>query len=326
MKWIRLLLAISLLFAGGCDQKPEKVYHPPTLSGVAYVLGEANHLAVMDLATFALSRLKLDRPVADIAVTGGKLYLLAKDGSLLTMDPSNGKTTVLGRPLTDGIGMTLAPDGSLWLLSSTALCHWQPPATLVKRLALPTPASSLFFDAAHGLLVLVNRKSSSLAVFDPSTRKVEKRFAPIGNSVHSGASFPGQQEYWIAEGNEYRNGKPYGVGYIKKGPAMPGGINVIDAVSGKQTDFIMLGGNVEDVVFGPAGKKAYLAVSQLPAYIEASLVVVDTAQRRELAEIRVCDRCHEQEGINIGRSRLLVRSLAIDWTKGQKITGKEEKQ
>lgn len=323
MKLLRLLLAVALLIAGGCQRKQKQSYHPQTLTGTAYVLGQANHLAVLNLATAAVSRLDLDRPIADIAVAGGKLYLLAKDGTLLARDPSGRKTTVLGRPLKGGLAMTPAPDGSLWLLSATALCHWRPPATLVKKIPLPIAATSLFFDADRHRLVLIDRKSSSLAVFDPSTLKEEKHFTQIGNSVHRGANFPGHGEYWIAEGNEYRNGKPYGVGYVKKGPANPGGINIIDAASGKQTDFIVLGGNVEDIVFGPAGKKAYAIASLLPTNIEATLAVVDTAQRRDRARFRICDSCHQLKGVNIKRKRLLVRSLTIDWTKGNKTTQKE---
>ncbi len=318
--WRVLLLCCLFLLLAACGQQEEAVeYQPPKATGTAYVLGEdTDHLAVLDLATTRLTRLSLDRALVDLAIRQGRLLGLAPDGALVAIDRQTGATSVIAQPLTSGVAMS--PGGAaneLWLLGAKEICRYRLGQGIDQRYPLPAPATSLFFDQQKKRLVLIDRASGKLAVFDPASLKVEAAFPFAGNSVHHGAQFPPNGEYWIAEGNEYMNGEPYGVGYAKDKPAMPGGVNVIDPATGKQTDFLMLGGNVVDIAFSPDSSKAYVAISQLPAYIEATLSLLDTASRRVRAEFRLCDACHIEEGVEPGRERLLLRALALDWSGGQ---------
>ncbi len=321
-----LLLCGVLLLLAACGQQEEAVeYRPPQVAGTAYVLGEeTGHLAVLDLGTARLTRLVLDRPLVDLAMRQGRLLGLGADGTLVEIDRQTGATTALARPLDSGLAMCPAGEAdALWLLGTKELCRYLLGKGIDHRYPLPAPATSLFADLKNERLVLIDREGGRLALFDPATLQVEKTLPFAGNSVHHGAQFPPSGEYWIAEGNEYMNGEPYGVGYAKDKPAMPGGINVIDPATGRQTDFLMLGGNVVDIAFSPDNTKAYAAISQLPAYIEATLSLIDTAGGRVRAEFRLCDACHLEEGVDPGRERLLVRALALDW-EGGRTAGKEE--
>jgi len=308
------LLVVGLLVLSACDRQPTEEYTPPQVAGIAYVLGDCDHIAVLDLATGGIARLKPNTPLVDIALSGDDLVGLTPDGALVTIDRTAGTTTVIERPLRTGQAMAEgAADGELWLLGKEELCHYRLGRGIEQRYSLPAPATSLFFDSKRSRLVLIDRPSSKLVVFDPQTLTTEKTLPFAGNSVHHGRTLPPTAEYWIAEGNEYMNGEPYGVGYAKDHPAMPGGINVIDPATGKQTDFIMVGGNVVDIAFSPDGQKAYVAVSQLPEYTEATLSLINTAERRVRAEFRLCDACHMEQGVEPEREHILVRALTVDW-------------
>ncbi len=318
----RLILATILLLFAGCDQQPEEVYVPPVFSGTAYVLGDGDHIAVLDLGSARLRRLKVEQTVVDLALTGDRLYALGQDGTLLRLDRETGRAESLDRPVQQGMAMATDRDGSLWILGKKEICQYTPARGIEKRFPLPAPATSLFFDQDSSRLMLIDRPASTITVFDPATLKTEKTIRPVGNSVHHGVAFPGHNELWVAEGNEFMDGEPYGIGYAKDHPAMPGGINVIDTSTGRQTDFIIVGGNTVDITFDPAGEKAYAVVSRLPEYIEATLSVVDTGQRRVRAEFRLCDACHAEEGVELENRDAEVRAMVIDWqqTGGRKAS------
>lgn len=306
-----LFCTLLLGLLAGCDQTPDQVYTPPVLSGKAYVLAEADHLAVVDLASTALTRIKMDKQGLDLAIVKGQLYVLAEDGSIATLQDDK----TLG-PWQDGvpggIAMVAAADHSLWVLGPKALTQLVPGQGPGKTVPIEEGYSSLFVGEGPETLWLVNREKATATPFTLTTATSGPAIARVGNSVHKGKNFPGVGELWLAEGNETMDGAPYGVGYAPKGQvAMPGGINVIDLKSGKQSDFIMVGGNVVDLTINPGQGKAYAAVSQHPDYIEATMSVMDTKSRRVTAELRLCQSCHVEEKVTLKDGEGKVRALAI---------------
>lgn len=305
-----LILAASLF---GCDQTPEQVYTPPVLSGKAYVLAAADHIAVVDLATTALSRIKMDKQALDLAIINKQLYVLAADGTLATIKDDT-SLNPWQEVVPSAVAMTAAPDNkSLWILADKEVRQFIPGQTNAgKSIPIETNYSSLFFGTGPETLWLVNRQESTATPLNLDTAKVGPAVANIGNSVHNGLAFAGPNELWIAEGNEYMNGEPYGVGYAPYGTsAMPGGINVIDLNTGSQGDFIMVGGNVVDLSADLAQGKLYSVTSQLPEYVEATLSLIDIKTRRVTAELRLCQSCHQEHDILLEKGEGKVLALAV---------------
>lgn len=312
MRFLRLIPAFFLIASlAGCDQKPDQVYTPPSLSGKAYVLADgADHIVIGDLATTALSRIKMDKQALDLAIVNKQLYVLAADGTLATLASDN----TLGpwqEGLAGAVAMSAGPGNTLWLLGKTELKQYVPGQGPGKTVAIAGDYSSLFPGEGEDTVWLVSRQKSTATPFNPTTAQTGAPVAMLGNSIHHGRIFPGANELWIAEGNEYMNGEPYGVGYAVSGPAMPGGINVIDLKTGVQSDFILVGGNVVDLAIDPSQQKAYAAVSQLPDYNEATVSVIDTKHRRGSAEMRLCQPCHLEQNVPLKKGQGLVKALAI---------------
>lgn len=308
-KIIPCLLLVT--FLSGCDQTPDQVYTPAVLTGKAYVLAAADHIAVVDLANADLTRIKLDKQGVDLAIANKQLYVLAADGSLASLkDESTLAPWQEGLP--GAVAMTAGPDNSLWLLGKKELQQFVPGQGPGTSLPLAGEYSALFFGADPATIWLVSREASTATPLNLSTNTLGSAITAIGNSVHHGQAFPGQGELWLAEGNEYMNGEPYGVGYTTEGrPAMPGGLNVIDLKTGKQNDFIMIGGNVIDLSIHPEQDKIYAAVSQLPEYTEATLSVLNAKTRRVSAEMRLCEACHQNANITLKKGQGRVLALAI---------------
>ena len=324
-----LCIVIATILAA-CDQTPDQVYTQPVLSGKAYVLAAADHIAVVDLATTDLSRIKMDKKGLGLAIVNKQLYVLAEDGTLATLKNEKGappagtqSNTPMPSPelslgpwqpgLPGCVAMTAGPDNSLWLLGKNELKQFVPGQGLGKSFPVEGEFSSLFFGEGADTVWLVSRKDSSATPFNLTTAQASAPIVKVGNSVHHGMFFPGANELWLAEGNEYMDGEPYGVGYADKAPAMPGGINVIDLKTGVQNDFIIVGGNVVDLTVNAARDKVYAAVSQLPEYVEATLSLIDPKSRRTLAEMRLCESCHKSANVTLKRGQALVRALAIAW-------------
>jgi hypothetical protein len=306
---IVISLLILALFSG-CDQTPDQVYTPPTLSGKAYVLADADHLAIVDLASTELTRIKMDKKGADLAIVNKQLYVLAADGTIASLKDES-TLTPWQEGLPGAVAMTTGPANSLWLLGKKELKPFVPGQGPGKSLPLASEYSSLFFGEGAETVWLINREKSTATPLNLTTNTLGATVPSIGNSVHHGQAFTGINELWLAEGNEYMDGEPYGVGYATKGPAMPGGINVIDLKSGKQNDFIMLGGNVVDLSIHQTQGKVYAAISQLPEYIEATLSVINVQTRRVSAEMRLCEVCHQNENITLKKGQGRVLALAI---------------
>lgn len=307
-----LCLLLSTWLIGGCDQTPEQVYTPPVLSGKAYVLAAADHIAVVDLATTALSRIKMDKKALDLAIVNKELYVLAEDGTLATMKDE--KTLAPWQEgLPSAVALAAAPDNkSMWILANKEVRQFVPGQESGKTIPISGGYTDLFFGEGQSTLWLVNSQDSTATPLDLNTEKTGPAINKIGNSVHKGLSIAGTNELWLAEGNEYMGGQPYGVGYAPAGTsAMPGGINIIDLKSGVQTDFIMVGGNVVDLSANPAKGTIYSTSSQLPEYVEATLSLIDLKSRRVTAELRLCQSCHNEANVLLEKGQGKVLALAV---------------
>lgn len=312
-----IILLLLTTYVVGCDQKPEQVYTRPVQSGKAYVLAAADHIAVVDLATTALSRIKMDKHALDLAIVNNGLYVLAADGTLATMKDE----TTLGAwqdGLSSAIAMTAAPDSkSLWLLADKTLQQFIPGQGMGKSISIEGSYSTFFFGESPEALWLINNQNSTATPLNLTTGKLGPEVTNIGNSVHQGLALAGTNELWLAEGNEFMNGQPYGVGFAPPGTsAMPGGINIIDLTSGLQNDFIMVGGNVVDLSANQAQETLYSATSQLPEYVEATLSLIDLKARRVTAELRLCQSCHQEQNIILEKGQGKVLALAVAMPEG----------
>ncbi len=322
-----LCLFITVILSA-CDQTPDQVYTQPVLSGKAYVLAAADHIAIVDLASTDLSRIKMEKKGLGLAIINKQLFVLAEDGTLATLKAEKSPPKADSKPSPAGaeqslgpwqeglpgcIAMTAGPDNSLWLLGKNELKQCVPGQGLGKSLPVEGDYSSLFFGEDADTLWLVSRQNSSVTPFNLKTAKAGPAIAKVGNSVHHALAFAGANELWVAEGNEYMDGEPYGVGYSTKAPAMPGGINVIDLKTGRQNDFIIIGGNVVDLAINAAQDKLYTASSQLPVYIEATLSLLSPKTKRVEVEMRLCESCHKNANVILKNGQAQVRALAISW-------------
>jgi len=308
-----------LICLAGCDQAPEQTYAPPTMGGKAYILTATDHIAVVDLATTALTRIKMDKKAIDLAIINKELYVLAADGTLATT--KEGTTLTPWQPgAPSALAMTAAADNkSLWILAGKTVQQFIPGQGQGKTIPLDGDYSSLFVGGSTEtpILWLIDSQKSTARPLDLTTAKTGTPIANIGNSIHGGLATAGSNELWLAEGNEYMNGKPYGVGYAPSGtPAMPGGVNVIDLKTGAQSDFIMVGGNVADLAIDPGHTKMYSATSQLPEYTESTLSLIDIKARRVTAELRLCEACHQEQNILLEKGQGKVLAVAVIWPEG----------
>jgi len=330
MKMIKKIVLVLAAFLGivSCDKAPDKVYKPPVLRGTAYVLAaNTNHIAVVDLLSKELTRLVISKEGADLAVSSapgkGGIYILAADGSLAFWDPRTaaGKEEIelsWRKVVSQGRSLAAGDQGSLWILGDDELLLQDVSGKEVKRYPLKAAYSSIVYDGAHGALWLISRSRETAVPLDVKTFTLGRELKRIGNSVHRGMMYPGSAELWVAEGNEFRDGKPYGVGFAKKGPAVAGGINILDTANAKQIDFVNVGGNAVDLALGRHKEKVYVAVNRLPYYDEATLSVIGSASKRREAEMRLCLSCHEVSGVEAKEGEIEVRALALFWAEDGK--------
>ena len=305
-KLLPLLIAAGL---AACDQTPDQVYTPATLSGKAYVLADADHIAVVELTTTKLSRIKMDKKGLALALVNQQLFVLGADGTLATLQGED-TLTPWQEGLSGAIAMSPGPGNSLLLLGQSELRSFTPGQGLGPPLPLTGHYSSLFMGA-NDTVWLVDGKQASATPLTLSTKALGTPIPAVGNSIHHGRAMTAANELWFAEGNEYLNGEPYGIGYAKRGAAMPGGINVVDLASGKQSDFLLVGGNVIDLSLHPEQDKAYAASSLMPESNEATLTVINTKTRRPAAELRLCEACHQTQNITLKDGQGRVLSLAV---------------
>lgn len=310
MRKIKILALIAMLALAACSRNEEPAFTPPAFSETAYALtSEADHIAVLELATNKLTRIKLDRQGADMAQLGNRIFVLSRDGHLAEI--KDGKAAGWSRVTDHGFSLAAMDENTLIALGRVDIAIVRPGKGVMKRVALRKKATSVAYDRENNLIWLIDGEKGGAFAVSGDEFSLQKEIEAVGNSPHKARKFPGRNELWVAEGNEFMNGEPYGVGYAKSTVAMPGGINVVDIASGKQTDFIMVGGNVADLWISPGGDRMFAAASQYNEYLEASVSLIDPVQRRVRAEFRLCLFCHEERNVEPESGRALVSALAV---------------
>ncbi len=321
MRYPAVILTITLLLLSACSQEDEASYTPPRYTATVYALAASDHIAVLHLKDNKLEQIKLDREGADLATVDGRLFILSTDGAVAEI-----RNLIVGkwtRVSDHGVSLAMKDKNTLLVLGRTEICLYKPGSGVKQRVALKKRASAISFDRQKNLIWAIDRKGSRAFSLNGDSFKLVKKIDGIGNSPHHALSFPGTNEIWVAEGNEFMNGKPYGVGYAGNGVAASGGINVVDTINGRQTDFIIVGGNVVDLTLSADKKKIYVATSQYPEYLDATMTVVDPEQRRGKAEFRLCLYCHEEHNVEPKDGRAIVRAMAVVEPLVKPVSGKK---
>ncbi|GBD98579.1 hypothetical protein BMS3Abin07_00599 [bacterium BMS3Abin07] len=321
------LLAIVFLFLLSCStggDQPE--YQPPSFKGIVYVQPvKADHVAVLNLANGETGRIGAGKSLGSISLSksGNALDLFSVSGSVRRIDfvkHSRSKwRKVFRKPCstaTAGTGEILVTDSRRRRLYSYLPGNIK--AHKEMKIARGTCGVSVSRDGKE--IYLVNRLTSSIRIIRKDGFELLTDIRSAGNSIHKALIAPSGTELWVAEGNEFRKGKPYGVGFAKV-DARPGGINIVSIRSGKVEDFIIVGGNVVDLAFSGDGRYAFALSSQMPEYDEASLTVINVKKRRVIKNYALCKTCHVWKGVDIPGAKAFVSSMQVDEkSRPEKIT------
>jgi hypothetical protein len=316
---IFIATAITLSCTSDTSDQAEQAKYTPYIerNGLAFILVKGgHHIVVLNLDTGEIGTINPGNNAAAMILMRGKgvLTVFSADGQARDIDFMKG-TKSEWMHVTNGVcGAASGPSGEIWLtdpLSRKLLLYNQEEKQAKDVLSLERNLCGIFADSKGSRLYLVNPKRSSITVVDASEMRIVDEIDKAGNSIHNGILGPGGAELWIAEGNEFKDGKPYGVGY-KRRSAFPGGINIFDIKTNKAKDFIFIGGNVMDLKLSPDGRFAYVISSQMPAYDQATLSVVDTRTVRVMRLYTLCKSCHIPEGVQLPEQKAFVSDLAVD--------------
>jgi len=325
MKRVTVILVMILTaLSASCEKQPrEEVpeYSPPSFSGVVFALTGAGHVAVVNLADGSCGRIVLDRVPAALAKRPGSrvLDVLSMDGYIRKIDLSTGGSSEwikAGDPPV--CGAAYDRNGTLWFTDrgGRRLRAIPPDKTEAATMtSLPAGTCGISVDR-DGRVILSSARTNTVSVFDAASGKVTATLPEAGNHIHRAFVSRRGGMLWIAEGNEYRNGKPYGVGFAKS-DAHPGGINIYSPGEKLITDFVLVGGNVTDMQFADDGKHAFILSSQMPEYDEATLSALDTSTLRVVRNFALCKACHVWHGVDLPGNRAISTDFVLDESAGQ---------
>lgn len=302
-----LLMTIFLLVSCKQKQQTVKEYKPPEFKGIAFVqVRDGNHISVLNLENGDIGRIILNKKISALSLVSdiNTLYVFSKDGFFKTLDLSSAKkgewkrvaSSLCDADTTDGrtIYLTSSREKALMLYSTEK-------KRIIKKIPISSGECNISVVDSKGEILLVNNKNSSVTILDKETLSLKDRILHVGNSIHHARLSPDKKELWVAEGNEYKDGRPYGVGFAKA-EAMPGGLNIVDIATRALKDFIMVGGNVEDINFSSDGKYVFVLSSQMPEYDDATLSVVDIQKGRVIKQYALCKVCHFRSGITLDKA------------------------
>ncbi len=302
-----LLMIIFLLVSCKQKQQTVKEYKPPEFKGIAFVqVKDGNHISVLNLENGDIGRIVLNKKISAISLVPemNKLYVFSKDGFLKILDLSSAKrgewkrvaSSLCDADTTDGRTIYLInPEEKALLLYSTEKNR------IIKKTSISSDGCSISVVESEKEILLINNRNSSIAILDKETLSIKNRIPHAGNSIHHAKFSPDKKELWVAEGNEYKDGRPYGVGFAKA-EAMPGGLNIVDVATGALKDFIMIGGNVADVNFSSDGRYVFALSSQMPEYDDATLSIVNLKKERVIKQYALCKVCHFRSGITLDKA------------------------
>jgi DNA-binding beta-propeller fold protein YncE len=311
---IAIVISLSLV---SCEKEKGDVYREPTFKGIVYIQGHNDHVVAINLENSNVGWIPLGKKAEAISLSedGKVLYVLSMDGFIRMIDLVSGERSGWVSASKNICASAFGPEGNLWFLDrneSKLYVYDVKRAMVIKDRPVIEGTCGITFGQKGRKVFLTNSLSADVMVLDVDTLKMIETIENAGNSIHGAEVYLTGKELWIAEGNEYKDGRPYGVGYAKTTEAMPGGVNVVDLDRKKMVDFIFVGGNVMDLKFSSDGRFAFLSVSQMPDYDEATLAVVDVSKRRVIKKYRICDACHNWKNVEINDGKALVGEIEID--------------
>lgn len=318
---LSVLIASSLTFSCSKQAEEPQGYTPPTFSGIAFVQASGgDHISVLNLANGELARVKtgIKGKALLLDLKKNNLLLFSKDGKVKSVDLSTGNQSPPRRVSSSFCGASMLSSGEILITDTTkgVLLRYIPVDGEVSRL-IPIQKGECFIsttpmnDGTH--IILSDNKTQSLRILRLEDLYVVKRLEGVGNSIHHAVYDPLGNSIWVSEGNEFKNGKPYGVGFSKV-EAAPGGVNIINPTSGTMDDHIIVGGNLIQIRFSEDGRYAYTISSQMPEYDEATLSVIDVNSRRVIKNYALCKSCHIWKGVELPEGKAFVSSFAVDET------------
>ena len=316
-KYIGILLFFALLISSCSKDSSVTEFKPPVFQGIAYIQGSGDHIVALNLNDGDVGRIIHGKKSVtfNLSQDRTRLYIFSKDGYVKSITLATGQQSEWKR-ITESICDSAAgTDGNIWLIdrSMSLMVSYNPlNGEILKKISVDKGVCSITFSPDGETVYLVNNDSNSVSLLSAKNDyKLMDRIQNAGNSIHRAKLAPYGPDLWVAEGNEFKDGKPYGVGYAKT-EAIPGGINVLNLTTKKVEDFILVGGNSMDLQFSTDGKYAFVVSSQLPEYDEATLSVIDVSTRRVIKHYSLCKRCHVWKGIELPNNKAFVFKVQID--------------
>ncbi len=315
-----ILSVVCLLILSSCSSPEEPSgYRPPSFNGLAYVQARGGgHVAVLDMATGEIARIRTGIKESTLLLSRktDELLIFGKFEGLKRINLRDGSQSDTRRLTREICSATMLASGEVLLTDPVkrSLIRFLPqdgelsPLTVLK----PGECGLATMKKPDGTwIAITNSKDSSIRILRLEDLTVVRKIGNAGNSIHGAAFPPSEKTIWVAEGNEYRNGMPYGVGFAKT-DAVPGGINIVDTTTGKIVDNIIVGGNVVQISFSSDGKYAYVISSQMPEYDEATLTIIDFPKRRVIKNYALCKSCHIWKGVELKNGKAFVSSFVVD--------------
>ena len=309
------LLILLLFLMISCKQKQETVkgYMPPAFKGIAFITArDANHIGVLNLENAHIGRMVLDRRPSAISLASNRLYIFSRDGMYKAIDLSTSKSTKW-KKIAPSICDAETTEGKTIYLTTRRepelIAYSVEKGQTMNSLRLSPGDCNISVSDPAGLIIITNNRNAAITIIDKKTWSIKERIPNAGNSIHHARRMPDRDQLWVAEGNEFKEGRPYGVGFAKA-EAVPGGLNLIDMKTRKLNDHIMVGGNVEDLAFSSDGRYIFTISSQMPEYDDAALNAVDIQKARPVKQYSLCKVCHFRNGIKL--EKLFVTSLVVD--------------
>ncbi len=310
------LFLLSLLPSCSSNE-PLQQFRPSEFKGIAYIqVSRGSHISVLNLKTGEIGRILTGNKSQSISLSGDKkaIYAFSYNGSVRRIELLTGKSSEW-KKIAGGVCNTTPGKTDAILITDPKglrLLKYEPGTGNVKSLTSIRKGVCGIHEGKDGSRIyLTNRRLSTVSIINTPDFKIIEEIKGAGNSIHNTMVSPSGDTLWVAEGNEFRNGKPYGVGFSKL-EAMQGGINIINLQTKALEDFIIVGGNVMDLSFSSDGKYAYVISSQMPEYDEAMLTVVNVAARRVVKNYSLCKSCHIWKGVKLPGGKAFVSALQVD--------------
>lgn len=280
--------------------------------GKKYGSEKASHAVTLSKDGKTLYWAALDGTITEIDLDAVGLSLdKAKVGTLKewkTYKAKNVEWTELGGE-TDNLhcGSSLSPDGKTLYVSSigsgAVLVYDTTTHKKVDKIPVDAFGCTAEVTPDGKYLYFANMAAGVVDKVDLATREIVKKIDTTGHNgyfLHIGEIAPDGRYLWQTAANEFKEGKPYNIPIEGATGIGEGYILIIDTVKDEVVDAINVPGNPHDVTFTKDGRFAIAQCRHLPENPAGSgLVLIDTTEKKVLAEHDVCATCHEETGADV---------------------------